>query len=120
MFRIADALIKKDQCKALVTGDNLGQVSSQILETMTLIRKASTSLIISPLIGFDKQEIVDLAKKIGTYEISIQPYGDCCSFYIDKHPELKPQEHTVETIEKNFNTETLIRQALEQTQTIRF
>ncbi len=118
MIRIAERIARKENAKALIVGDSLGQVSSQILSNLEVIRCVSNILILSPLIGFDKQEIIDLANKINTYEISILPYGDCCSYMIDKHPELRPEKEIIEKLESNFDIDRLITEALEKIEII--
>jgi len=89
MFKIAEMIAGKENAKGFVTGDSLSQVASQTVENISVIYKATKLPIFSPLIGMNKQEIIDLAKNIGTYEISVIPYQDCCSFLIAKHPETK-------------------------------
>lgn len=89
MIRMANIIAEKEGCKGIVTGDSLSQVASQTLDNVNVVYSASKLAILSPLIGMDKEEIVNIAKKIGTYEISIMPYEDCCSFMIARHPETK-------------------------------
>lgn len=85
----------------IITGDNLGQVASQTLENLKTISSFSSSLILRPLISFDKQQIIDIAKEIGTYELSIQPYTDCCNLLVSTHPEIKATpEEIKEIVEK--------------------
>ncbi|MFQ5648222.1 MAG: tRNA uracil 4-sulfurtransferase ThiI [Candidatus Aenigmatarchaeota archaeon] len=86
MLRVAERLAGKVGAEALVTGSALGQVSSQTLSNMAAIEEAVDMPVFNPLIGFDKQEIVNLAKRVGTYSISIKPYQDCCTFMVAKHP----------------------------------
>ncbi|MFZ5365141.1 MAG: tRNA uracil 4-sulfurtransferase ThiI [Patescibacteria group bacterium] len=112
MHRLAEEIRKKEKAKALVTGDNLGQVASQTLENMILISQASDSLILRPIIGMNKQETVDLAEKIGTYEISILPYADCCSYLVAKHPQTRGKLENVEKFEKNMEIDTLVMDAI--------
>ncbi len=95
MMRIANFIAEKEKAKAIVTGDNLSQVASQTIENLTVIHSASSLLVISPLIGMDKEEIVEMAKEIGTYEISIMPYKDCCSLLVAKHPETRAREEEI-------------------------
>jgi len=102
MLRIASLIAEKEKAKALVTGDSLGQVASQTLENLYCIYSASKFPALSPLIGFNKKEIIDLAKKIGTYEISILPYPDCCSLLVSKHPETKGDPEKIISLEKNL------------------
>ena len=99
MFRIADKMMDKSGAKAIVTGDSLSQVASQTLENMTVIYQATDKLKLAPLIGKNKREIIDIAQKIGTYDISIEPYEDCCSFMIAKHPQTKSKLEDVLEVE---------------------
>ncbi|MCK4525044.1 MAG: tRNA 4-thiouridine(8) synthase ThiI, partial [Candidatus Andersenbacteria bacterium] len=89
MFKLAEIIAKKENAKGFVTGDSLSQVASQTLENISVIYNAANYPVFSPLIGMNKQEIINLAVKIETYETSILPYQDCCSFLIAKHPETK-------------------------------
>lgn len=89
MMRMANIIAEREKCRGIVTGDSLSQVASQTLENLNVIYSASKIVVLPPLIGMDKEEIIQLAKKIGTYEISILPYDDCCSFMIAKHPETR-------------------------------
>src|SRR3989344_5357524 len=100
MARVAEALAKKIGVQALVTGDNLGQVASQTLSNIVSTSQAVRIPIFRPLIGFDKNEIIDMAKKIGTYDLSIEPYKDCCSL-ISKNPKTVSDAARLELIEKN-------------------
>lgn len=98
MVQVGERLARKEGYQALVTGDSLGQVASQTLENLAVVDEACTLPIFRPLIGFDKQEIVDLAKMIGTYEISIQPYKDCCSL-VTRRPKTKARLDEVKRLE---------------------
>ncbi len=89
MMRMANLIAEKEGCRGIVTGDSLSQVASQTLENLNVVYSASKIVVLPPLIGMDKEEIVNLARKIGTYEISILPYDDCCSFMIARHPETR-------------------------------
>ncbi|MCS7143878.1 MAG: tRNA 4-thiouridine(8) synthase ThiI [Archaeoglobaceae archaeon] len=100
MMRMANLIAEKEGAKALVTGDNISQVASQTLENLNVIYSASKLAVLPPLLGFDKEEIISLAKKIGTYEISILPYEDCCSLMVAKHPETKSKREIVEEFEE--------------------
>jgi len=112
MVRLADKLAQAEDAKALVTGESLGQVASQTLENISAISQATKLPILRPLIGMDKQEIVDKAKEIGTYETSIRPYQDCCSLFVPNHPETKANLQDVEKAEKALNIKNLIITAL--------
>jgi len=100
MNRIAEKIAKKEKAKAIITGDSLGQVASQTLENMKVIDEATELQVLRPLLCYNKDEIVLLAKKIGTYEISIKEYLDCCSFMVAKHPITKAKIEVVREIEK--------------------
>ncbi|HEC82652.1 MAG TPA: tRNA 4-thiouridine(8) synthase ThiI [Thermoplasmatales archaeon] len=89
MNKIANEIAKKEKAKGIVTGDSIGQVASQTLDNIICIYSSSNFPVFSPLIGLDKKEIIDIAMKIGTYEFSIKPYDDCCSFMVAKHPAIR-------------------------------
>ncbi len=108
ILRVADRF---SDC--LILGDNLGQVASQTLENLKTSYCVSKSLILSPLIGFDKKEIIKIARQIGTYEVSIKEYADCCSFFVPKHPELKSTEDVLEEVEKEFDVEGVVEKCAE-------
>jgi len=114
MHRLAEEIRKKEKAKALVTGDNLAQVASQTMENLALISSATDSLIFRPIIGFNKQETIDEAEKIGTYEISILPYADCCSYLVAKHPQTKGKMADVEKFEKKMEIDKLITEAIDK------
>ncbi|MCH7763302.1 MAG: tRNA 4-thiouridine(8) synthase ThiI [Candidatus Marinimicrobia bacterium] len=113
MVRIAEAIAHKIRAKALITGDSLGQVASQTLENMSVIEEAVSIPILRPLIGFDKLEIIDKAKEINTYDISILPDQDCCSLFTPKHPATKAKLIDVLGEEKKLNVNELVKTALE-------
>ncbi|MEK7159052.1 MAG: tRNA uracil 4-sulfurtransferase ThiI [Patescibacteria group bacterium] len=115
MFQIAEQLARKEGAQAIVTGDSLAQVASQTLENLAVIYQASTLLKFSPLISFNKTEIIELAKKIGTYDISIEPYADCCNLLVAKHPETRARLQEVLTAEKAAELEEGIGMAVEGT-----
>ncbi|MBI5254546.1 tRNA 4-thiouridine(8) synthase ThiI [Candidatus Falkowbacteria bacterium] len=112
MFKIAEMIAKKQGALAIVTGDSLGQVASQTLENLEVIYEATDMLKFSPLIGTNKREIIDIARKIGTYEISIRPHEDCCSFMISKHPETRAHLEDIKSQEKNLQCSALLRKAI--------
>ncbi len=116
MVKIANAIAEKENAGALVTGENLGQVASQTMENISVIEKASTLSIFRPLLGMDKQEIVDMAKKISTYEISILPDQDCCQLFTPKHPATKSDVETVEKLELKLNIQKIVDEVLRQTE----
>ena len=117
MLRIAEKIAEKEDCKGIVTGESLGQVSSQTLTNLKIIEEVARSPILRPLVGFDKQEIVELAKKIGTYEISIKPQEDCCTLFTPKHASAAGKLELVKKFEKELNIKEMIEKALEEAET---
>ncbi len=120
MIKTAEKIALETNSLALVTGDSIGQVASQTMQAINSINSAAKELtILRPLCGFDKQEIVDLAKKIDTFEISIQPYEDCCTVFVPKHPETKPKKSIIEKIESRlYELDNLISKACKNRKTI--
>ena len=112
MFRIAEEIAKKERAKALVTGESIGQVASQTIENIGVIEEAIGLSVFRPLIGTDKEEIIDLAKKIKSFEISILPHQDCCSLFIPKHPATKASLAKVKEAEAKLNIKKLTNKAL--------
>ncbi|MQF98972.1 MAG: tRNA 4-thiouridine(8) synthase ThiI [SAR202 cluster bacterium] len=121
MTRIAEKIALSNGAQALVTGESLGQVGSQTLENINTIRETVSIPILSPLIGMDKQEIINEAKNIGTYETSIIPDEDCCSLFVPKHPATQSTPPEINLIESNLDVEKLINLAIEniEVQTIK-
>ncbi len=113
MMKIADRVAKENNCKAIFTGESLGQVASQTLDGLAVTTKATDLPILRPLICMDKQEIVDVAVKIGTHDISIQPFEDCCTVFQPKHPATKPQVDKIEEAESLLDCDALIAKAME-------
>jgi thiamine biosynthesis protein ThiI len=118
MMEISQRIAKDDGCGALITGENLGQVASQTMEAMTVTGAVVDIPIFMPLVGMDKEEIVTIARKIGTLETSILPYEDCCTVFTPKHPKTKPTLGQVIHAERELNREALIAQALESVEKI--
>jgi len=116
MMRIAGRIATNEKALALVTGESLGQVSSQTLENITTIEQAAPLPVMRPLIGMDKQEIIDQAKSIGTYEISIIPDQDCCQLFIPKHPAVRTHTGEIEKIESSLPIEELIEMGIKGSQ----
>ncbi len=114
MMKISQEILTKEGALGLVTGDSVSQVASQTLENLNVIHDAATSPIFSPLIGTNKQDIVNEAQKIGTYDTSIRPYDDCCSVLIGKHPATRAEIKPVKALEKKLKIETLIKKALKK------
>jgi tRNA uracil 4-sulfurtransferase len=113
MLRIAEAIARQDRAKALVTGESLGQVASQTLDNMAVIEQAARLPVLRPLVGMDKQEIIDQARRIGTFDISSIPDQDCCQLFVPKHPATKARFADVEQDESKFDVNELMRDGVE-------
>ncbi len=118
MMRISEAIARDHGAKCLVTGENLGQVASQTMDAMAVTGAVVHMPIFHPLIGMDKEEIVTIARKIGTLDTSILPYEDCCTVFTPKHPKTKPSLGPVEAEEAKLDVEGLIARAIENTEKI--
>lgn len=116
MIRIAELIAKEEDAKALVTGESLAQVSSQTLDNIATIEEVTKMPILRPLIGMDKEEIIQLAKKIGTYEISIKPQEDCCTLFVPKHPATKSNPEKIKELENKLKIAQMVKKALKQTE----
>lgn len=114
MFRIADKIRERQDADALATGDCLGQVASQTLENLKASYSAVKCPVLHPLIGVDKKDITEIAKKIETYEISAMSYEDCCSFMIAKHPVTKADVKEIEQMESKLQINELVDNAISQ------
>ena len=112
MMRIAQRVARENGAKAIVTGENLGQVASQTMEAMASTQAVIDLPVLQPLIGMDKEEIVALARKIGTFETSILPYEDCCTVFTPKHPRTRPKLSKVEQAESVLDIEALVDEAI--------
>ena len=112
MFSLADGLAKRRKCPVISSGESIGQVASQTLQSMHVINAVTNTPVIRPLATTDKLEIIAISKKIGTYDISIRPYEDCCTIFTPKAPKTMPHQDEVEAFEKKFDYETLIKEAL--------
>lgn len=117
MLRLAEKLCDERGLKALVTGENLGQVASQTLDSIDVISKATRMLILRPLISFDKVEITAIAEKIDTYETSILPYEDCCTLFVPTSPVTKPKLAVIERHEQNLDMDYLLEEAMKTLET---
>jgi Thiamine biosynthesis ATP pyrophosphatase len=102
MMRIAERIAGQTQCLGLVTGESIGQVASQTMQSLAATNEVCTMPVYRPLIGFDKMEIVEIAEKIDTYETSIQPFEDCCTIFVAKHPVTKPNLKVIRRHEQNL------------------
>jgi thiamine biosynthesis protein ThiI len=112
MYRIAERMAKRRDCLAIVNGESVGQVASQTLTSMSVINNVTNMPVIRPVACLDKLEIMDIARKIDTYETSILPYEDCCTVFVPKHPVINPILKLCEEMEQRFNYEELIKEAL--------
>lgn len=119
-FQIAERLAKENDCDAIVTGESIGQVSSQTMQSLAVIDAAVTCPVYRPVIGMDKQEIVEYSQRIGTFETSIEPYEDCCTIFVDKHPVTKPKMKSIEKSESHLvgKVEELIDKAVETAEVV--
>jgi thiamine biosynthesis protein ThiI len=118
MVRIAEKVAKSNKCGALVSGESLGQVASQTIESLDVINRATDSLILRPLITLDKNEIIEISKKIGTYETSILPFEDCCTIFTPVAPIIKPKLGRVKMYEERFDIEEMIDKAIDNIRTV--
>ena len=115
MMKIAETIAKENECLGLITGESIGQVASQTVQSLAVTNEVCTLPVFRPLIGFDKMEIVDISEKIGTYETSILPYEDCCTIFVAKHPVTKPNLNIIKRHEENLKEkiDELVQQALD-------
>jgi thiamine biosynthesis protein ThiI len=119
MYRIAEKLAKKYKSKIIINGESIGQVASQTLTSMSVINEVVKMPVIRPVACMDKLEIIDIAKKIGTYETSILPYEDCCTIFLPKHPVIHPELNKCIEAEKLFDYESLIDEAIDKVEIIK-
>ena len=120
MMRIAETLAKESDCLGLITGESIGQVASQTMHSLAATNEVCELPVYRPLIGFDKQDIVDIAEKIGTYETSILPYEDCCTIFVAKHPVTKPNIKVIRHSEEKLveKIDEMVKQALDTIEVI--
>ena len=116
MMKIAERIAEKNGSLGLVTGEAIGQVASQTLESLLVTDSAVTLPVYRPCIGMDKSEVVDISKRIGTYETSILPYEDCCTVFVAKHPVTKPKLQKTIEYESVLNIEELVQKAIDGTE----
>ena len=119
MMKISEAICQQENILSITTGESLGQVASQTMESMNVINEVTNLPVLRPLIAMDKEEIVDISKQIDTYEISIQPYEDCCTVFVPKSPVIKPQRKRVLSFEKAYDLTDAINTAVEETKIIK-
>lgn len=120
MYRIATRMAYKNKCKIIINGESIGQVASQTLSSMSVINEVTVMPVIRPVACFDKLEIIDIAKKIGTYETSILPFEDCCTIFVPKHPVINPELEKCISYEKLIPYEELINKAIYDSKIERF
>ena len=113
MMMIAERIARDNGCDMLITGENIGQVASQTAQGLVVTDNAVSMPVMRPLIAMDKVDIMDLAQKVGTYETSIQPFEDCCTVFLPKHPVTKPRLENILKSESVLDKEALIAAALE-------
>ena len=112
MMRIAEKICERENLGAIITGESLGQVASQTMQSINVTNSVVSLPVFRPLISFDKEEIMDIAKSIGTYETSILPYEDCCTVFLPKYPVIKPTIKRAEHLERFLNIELLVSEAI--------
>jgi thiamine biosynthesis protein ThiI len=120
MLRIAEAFARRDKALALVTGDSLGQVASQTLRNLVAVEAAARMPVFRPLIGADKMEILEVARKIGTYDISSEPFHDCCPVFMPRTPALYASAEELAEAEKQLDVPTLVSQGIRGASLVRF
>ena len=118
MMRIAEKIARKKECGALITGESLGQVASQTMQSMNVTNSVVGLPVFRPVVAFDKEEIIDIAHKIDTFEISIRPYEDCCTVFLPKNPVIRPRISEAEEYERALDIDALIEKAVENTEEI--
>ncbi len=118
MYRIASKLAIKNKCKVIINGESIGQVASQTLTSINTINSVTNFPVIRPVACLDKLEIIEISKKIGTYDISIRPYEDCCTVFVPKHPSINPNIEKCEKYEKTFDYENLIDECINNIEVI--
>ena len=118
MIKAANILAEQNNAVALITGESVGQVASQTLSNIRSISEVSTIPILRPLSGYNKEEIINKAKKIGTYNISIKPYQDCCSFFVPRHPETKAKIKKIQLLEDKLNLNDILLDSIKNAEVI--
>lgn len=121
MMKIAEHFAEESKCLGLITGESIGQVASQTMQSLAATNAVCNMPVYRPLIGFDKQEIVEVSEKIGTYETSIQPFEDCCTIFVAKHPVTKPNLKVIMRSEENLaeKIDELVKEAIETVEVIK-
>lgn len=116
MMEIAQRIAAKDNCLALITGESVGQVASQTMAAIACTDAVCRIPVFRPCVGMDKTEIIEIARKIDTFDISIEPYEDCCTVFTPRHPKVRPQLGDIEKAQNSFDFEPLIQKAVENTE----
>ena len=119
MYRISEEVAKKNKALVLINGESIGQVASQTLTSMSVINEVIKMPVIRPVACFDKLEIIDIAKKINTYETSILPYEDCCTIFVPKHPVINPKLEKCVLYEQKIDYKSMIEEAIDNIITIK-
>ena len=118
MYRITERMAKRRKCLVIVNGESIGQVASQTLTSMNVINNVTNMPVIRPVACLDKLEIMDIARKIDTYETSILPYEDCCTVFVPEHPVINPKLSLCEEMEARFDYKEMINKALANIKTL--
>ena len=118
MYRIAEEYGKKVKCKIIINGESIGQVASQTLTSMAVINEVTNMPVIRPVACLDKLEIIEISKKIGTYETSILPFEDCCTIFLPKHPVINPELVKAKEYENYFDYKMLIEECISNIEVI--
>ena len=116
MMEIAQRIAAKDNCLALITGESVGQVASQTMAAMVCTDAVCRIPVFRPCVGMDKTEIIEIARKIDTFDTSVLPYEDCCTVFTPRHPKVRPQLADIEKAQNSFDFEPLIQKAVEGTE----
>ena len=116
MMRIAEKIALREECSALITGESVAQVASQTLQALASTEDVCTLPVLRPVIGMDKKEIIAIAERIGTFDISIEPFEDCCTVFTPKHPKTKPKLELVREVESVLPVDELVDRCVEQTE----
>jgi len=118
MFRLAERIAVQNKAMAIYTGECVGQVASQTLESMFTINAVTRMPVLRPLVGMDKEEIIQVAERIKTFEISIRPYEDCCTVFLPEFPKIRPKLSEAEKMEEKLDVDGLIAEALANTEVL--
>ncbi len=119
MMKIAERISMSSNCLAIITGESMGQVASQTIQSLAVTNEAVSQPVFRPLIGMDKNDVVNISRKIGTYETSILPFEDCCTIFVAKHPKTRPGLEDIKKSENLLDVDTLISEAIKKTEAIR-